>query len=255
MEKILDVQNASKLYGSQDNAVVALKNVSFTVEPGEFLGIMGSSGCGKSTLLNVISTIDSVTDGCVLMGGESMAELSENELAAFRRNYLGFVFQEYNLLDTLTLRENIALALTIQNREKSYIAEAIPRVAAKLGIDAVLDKYPYEVSGGQRQRCACARAVAVEPNLILADEPTGALDSVSAKNLMEAFLQLNRELGATILMVTHDAFSACYCERILFMKDGEIVSMLKKNGLDNLTFMKQILDILSAINGGGANVC
>lgn len=255
MQSILDIRSASKQYGTDENAVHALRNISFSINQGEFTGIMGSSGCGKSTLLNVIATIDTATEGCVLMGDQNMAELSESGLADFRRDNLGFVFQDYNLLDTLTLRENIALALTIQKRKKEEIDEIILKIASRLGIDSVLDKFPYEVSGGQRQRCACARAVAVEPQLILADEPTGALDSMSAQSLMETFGQLNRELRVTILMVTHDAFSACYCSRILFMRDGEIASELSKGDMDNPLFLQRILSELARINGGGGYVC
>lgn len=255
MQTILDIHSVSKLYGSNDNTVHALQNVSFSIEQGEFTGIMGSSGCGKSTLLNIIATIDTATEGSVLMSNQNMTELSESVLADFRRDNLGFVFQDYNLLDTLTLGENIALALTIQKKKKQGIDEVIRKIASRLGIDGVLDKFPYEVSGGQRQRCACARAVAVEPQLILADEPTGALDSVSAQSLMETFGELNRELNVTILMVTHDAFSACYCNRILFMRDGEIASELTKGDMDNSLFLQRILNELATINGGGGYVC
>lgn len=255
MQTILDIQSVSKQYGTSENAVHALRKISFSITQGEFTGIMGSSGCGKSTLLNLIATIDTATEGCILMGNQNMAELSESGLSDFRRDNLGFVFQDYNLLDTLTLRENIALALTIQNRRKKDIDAIINPIASNLGIDKVLDKFPYEVSGGQRQRCACARAVAVGPQLILADEPTGALDSVSAGSLMETFGQLNREMGVTILMVTHDAFSACYCGRILFMRDGEIVSELSKGDMDNHIFLQRILSELARVNGGGGYVC
>ncbi len=254
MTTILEISNISKQYGNGDNAVLALQNVNFSITMGEFTGVMGSSGSGKSTLLNIIATIDKVTDGCVYLGGQSLSGFTENEMAAFRRNNLGFVFQDYNLLDTLTLRENIALALTIQDRPKGLIDGLIDKIAVKLGIESVLGKFPYEVSGGQRQRCACARAVASEPKLILADEPTGALDSVSVQSLMETFTQINEDMGVTILMVTHDAFSACYCRRILFMRDGNIVAELQKGDLDNKEFFKVILDKLASANGGGGYV-
>jgi putative ABC transport system ATP-binding protein len=198
--------------------------------------------------------MDTATDGCVLLNGQELSALSEGELATFRRDTLGFVFQEYNLLDTLTLRENIALALTIQRQPKENIDDTVKQIAARLGIEGVLNKFPYEVSGGQRQRCACARAVAVKPQLILADEPTGALDSVSARNLMETFSLLNREMGVTILVVTHDAFSACHCKRILFMRDGEIVSELTRGERDNSAFLQMILDEMVKTNGGGGLV-
>ena len=245
MRIILDIDNVSKQYGGDENAVHALRNISFSIADGEFTGIMGSSGCGKSTLLNLIATIDSVTDGCILMDNQNMAQLSESGLADFRRNHLGFVFQDYNLLDTLTLRENIALALTVQNKNNNDIEKTIQQIASRLDIGSILDKFPYEVSGGQRQRCACARAVSVEPKLILADEPTGALDSASARNFMETFGQLNREMGVTILLVTHDAFSASHCGRILFMRDGEIVSELHKNDMDNRDFLQMIFHELA----------
>lgn len=254
MQTILDIRNISKQYGDNENAVHALRNVSFSIMDGEFTGIMGASGCGKSTLLNLIATIDTVTDGCVFMGDLNMSELTEHGLADFRRDNLGFVFQDYNLLDTLTLRENIALALTIQNRRKNDIDGIINLISMRLGIDKVLDKFPYEVSGGQRQRCACARAVAVEPKLILADEPTGALDSTSALALMETFGQLNREMNVTILMVTHDAFSACHCSRILFMRDGKIISELQRGSIEQHIFLEKILDKLAKISGGDCNV-
>lgn len=255
MQTILDIRNVSKQYGTHENSVYALRNVSFSIMHGEFTGIMGSSGCGKSTLLNLIATIDTVTKGCILIGNQNMAELSESELADYRRDNLGFVFQDYNLLDILTLRENIALALTIQNRRKKDIDKIIYSIASHLGIERVLDKFPYEVSGGQRQRCACARAVVVGPKLILADEPTGALDSVSAQSLMDTFGQLNREMGVTILMVTHDAFSACHCKRILFMRDGKIMSELNKGYMDNHEFLQKVLCELASVNKGGGYVC
>jgi putative ABC transport system ATP-binding protein len=255
MNTVLDIQHISKQYGDGNNVVHALHNISFTISQGEFTGIMGPSGCGKSTLLNVIATIDKVTGGCVLLGRQNIDELSENAIAEFRRDNLGFVFQDYNLLNTLTLRENIALALTIQNKPKNQIDSIITPIAEKLGIESVLDKFPYEVSGGQCQRCACARAVAVKPKLILADEPTGALDSVSAKNLMETFVSINVEMGATVLMVTHDAFSACYCRRILFLRDGCIVKELHKGDLDNQAFLQKILTDLGAISEGVGHVC
>ncbi len=254
MAPILDICNVSKQYGDGDNAVLALKDVNFSITQGEFTGVMGSSGSGKSTLLNVIATIDKATGGYVFLGNQDIAKFTENGIAEFRRDNLGFIFQDYNLLDTLTLRENIALALTIQKSPKYLIGGIIDEIAEKLGIGGVLDKFPYEVSGGQRQRCACARAVASKPRLILADEPTGALDSVSAQNLMETFSQINAEMGATILMVTHDAFSACYCRRILFMRDGNIVAELRKGDLNNTAFLRELLNILESVNRGGRYV-
>ncbi len=254
MQRILEICDVSKHYGEGESAVHALRHVSFSLEQGAFAGIMGSSGCGKSTLLNLIATLDTATEGSVCMDGQNLAALTEDGLAHIRQEHLGFIYQDYNLLDTLTLRENIALALTIQKRKSKEIDEAIEPIALRLGIAGVLNKFPCEVSGGQRQRCACARAVAAGPRLILADEPTGALDSTSARELMETFGQMNREMGVTILMVTHDAFSACYCERILFMRDGEIVNELAKEGEAPRAFLPRILGELARVSGGGEYV-
>jgi putative ABC transport system ATP-binding protein len=250
MQRTLQLKSVKKEYGRNDNKVTAVNDVTFDIHKGEFTAIMGASGSGKSTLLNLIATIDTVTDGCILINEHDIAGISESEMADFRRDYLGFIFQDYNLLDTLTLRENIALALVIKKTEKDDIDTMIDKVAKKLGIHEILEKYPYEVSGGQRQRCACARAVVVEPKLILADEPTGALDSYSAQNLMETFV----EMKATILMVTHDAFSACYCKRILFMRDGKVVHELLKDKMDNNEMLAKIVSISTQINTGGSYV-
>ena len=254
MQRTLQLKSVKKEYGRNDNKVTAVNDVTFDIRKGEFTAIMGASGSGKSTLLNLIATIDTVTDGCILINEHDIAGISESEMADFRRDYLGFIFQDYNLLDTLTLRENIALALVIKKTEKDDIDTMIDKVAKKLGIHEILEKYPYEVSGGQRQRCACARAVVVEPQLILADEPTGALDSYSAKNLMETFAWLNKEIKATILMVTHDAFSACYCKRILFMRDGKVVHELLRDNMDNDEMLASIVSLFTQISRGGRDV-
>ena len=254
MQITLQLKSVKKEYGLGDSKVMAVNDVTFNIYKGEFTGIMGASGSGKSTLLNLIATIDSVSGGCILINEHNIAEISESEMADFRRDFLGFVFQDYNLLDTLTLRENIALALVIKKTAKNDIDIMIDKVAKKLGIYEILEKYPYEVSGGQRQRCAGARAVVVEPSLILADEPTGALDSYSAKNLMETFTWLNNEMKATIMMVTHDAFSACYCKRILFMRDGKVVHELLKDKMDNNEMLAKIVSISTQINTGGSYV-
>ncbi|WP_300611385.1 ABC transporter ATP-binding protein, partial [uncultured Oscillibacter sp.] len=217
---MLQVQNIEKYYGSKNNVTKALDRVSFDVEAGEFLAIMGASGSGKTTLLNCISTIDTISAGEILLDGVSIAGLSEGELAKFRRERLGFVFQDFNLLDTLTIEENIGLALSLNHQDPGTVQNRVREVAGKLGITDVLTKFPYQVSGGQKQRTAVARAMVAGQSLLLADEPTGALDSKASKNLLEIMTAMNRSLGATILMVTHDAYSASYAKRVLFLKDG-----------------------------------
>ena len=212
------------------------------------MGVMGASGSGKTTLLNLLSTIDSVTAGHIYYGNTDITELSEDRLSQFRKKNLGFVFQEYNLLDTLTLEENIMLSMTLHKREKKEIQKNCGELLRLLGIEEVKGQYPYQVSGGQKQRCACARALANHPKLLLADEPTGALDSRSAQTLLETFTELNDKMGATIFMVTHDAFSASYCRRILFLKDGKIFHELVKGERSRRVFLNEILDVLA---GGG----
>jgi len=219
MENILEVKNIEKYYGNNSNLTKAIDNISFNVTKGEFVGIMGASGSGKSTLLNIISTIDRVTSGHIIVNGEDITKLKGNKLNKFRREELGFIFQDFNLLDTLTCYENIALALTIQKVNSKEIDKRVREIAEKLDIKQILNKYPYQVSGGQKQRVASSRAIITNPKLVLADEPTGALDSKSARQLLENFEYLNKQLGATILMVTHDAFTASYANRILFIKD------------------------------------
>ena len=219
---MLQVRNIEKYYGSKNNVTKALDRVSFEVDDGEFIAIMGASGSGKTTLLNCISTIDTVSAGDILLDGESIAALPPRELARFRRERLGFVFQDFNLLDTLTLEENIGLALSLNHTDPETVQRRVREMAARLEIMDVLEKFPYQVSGGQKQRGACARAMIHRPKLILADEPTGALDSRAAQMLLETFRKMNHDMHSTILMVTHDAFSASYCSRILFLKDGNI---------------------------------
>ncbi|MCX0395226.1 ABC transporter ATP-binding protein, partial [Clostridium perfringens] len=221
MKNILIVENIEKYYGNKDNITKAIDNISFKVDKGEFVGIMGPSGSGKTTLLNCISTIDNVTTGSIVINGKDITKLKAKELEKFRRDELGFIFQDFNLLDTLTAYENIALALTIQGKKPKDIDALIKNVANSLGIDGILNKFPYQISGGQKQRVASARAIVTNPSLILADEPTGALDSKSARMLLDSFESLNKDLEATILMVTHDAFTASYAHRILFIKDGK----------------------------------
>ena len=246
---LLQVEYIEKYYGTKTNITKALNKVSFCVEKGEFISIMGASGSGKTTLLNCISTIDTVTSGKILLAGEDITTIKEEEITTFRRDNLGFVFQEYNLLDTLTIEENIALPLTIKQIHPKEITSRVMEIAGRLQIEDILPKFPYQVSGGQRQRCACARAVVTRPKLILADEPTGSLDSKSAFRLLEVMEELNQELAATILMVTHDAFSASYANRILFLKDGKIFNEIWKGEKTRSIFYHEILDVLSLLGG------
>lgn len=249
MSDYIRVCDVEKYYGNASNITKAVNRVSFQVEKGEFVGVMGASGSGKSTLLNLLATIDRVTAGHIYYESTDITELNEDALAEFRKNYLGFVFQEYNLLDTLTIEENITLALTMQNKRKSEIVKKCDEMLALLEIADIRDKFPYQVSGGQKQRCACARAMVNEPKLLLADEPTGALDSRSAQILLETFTKLNKTMAATILMVTHDAFSASYCSRILFLKDGKLFHELVRGPKERKVFLQEILDVLSMTGG------
>lgn len=250
MSKVLEVINAEKYYGEKGNITKALDDVSFSVTEGEFVGIMGASGSGKTTLLNCISTIDRLTAGKVLLQGKSITELKGSALDKFRRDDLGFIFQDFNLLDTMTAFENIALALSIQKKSHKEIEEKVQAIAKTLGIEQVLEKYPYQMSGGQKQRVASARAVVTGPKLILADEPTGALDSKSSKALMESLSLMNQNLKSTILMVTHDAFSASYASRIIFIKDGKIFSEVRKDEKDTRKeFFDKIIDVMSVLGG------
>ena len=251
---MLHVQNIEKYYGSRNNVTKALDRISFTVEDGEFIAIMGASGSGKTTLLNCISPIDAVRAGSILLDGESIAELPQSELARFRRERLGFVFQDFNLLDTLTLEENIGLALTINHADSHTVQEKVRDVARQLGIEGELAKFPYQVSGGQKQRAACARAMVAGQSLILADEPTGALDSKASKNLLEIMTRMNRDMAATILMVTHDAYSASYASRVLFLKDGRLFNELIRGGRTRPVFYHEILDVLALLGGDVSDV-
>ncbi|MDE5539173.1 MAG: ABC transporter ATP-binding protein [Bacilli bacterium] len=249
MEQILKVEKIEKYYGNKSSLTKAIDNISFEVEKGEFVAIMGASGSGKTTLLNVISTIDRVTSGHIFVGGIDITKLKGNNLNKFRREELGFIFQDFNLLDTLTAYENIALALSIQNIRFNEIETRIKDVAAKLNIEDVLHKYPYQMSGGQKQRVASARAIITNPKLILADEPTGALDSKSSKMLLERFNHLNNDLKATILMVTHDAFSASYASRVIFIKDGKIFNEINKGNDTRKMFFDKIIDVVTLLGG------
>ncbi len=227
----------------------ALDRVSFDVAEGEFIAIMGASGSGKTTLLNCISTIDTVSAGHILLNGQDISELPQQELARFRRERLGFVFQDFNLLDTLTLEENIGLALTINHMDPNLVRDRVQDVAMRLGIDDILEKFPTQVSGGQKQRAACARAMVAGQSLILADEPTGALDSRASKNLLEIMAKMNREMRATILMVTHDAYSASYASRVLFLKDGRVFNELLRGKRARAAVYHEILDVLGLLGG------
>ena len=256
LQNVLEVENVSKLYENileqhktENNSVLAVNDVSFQIPHGSFVGIMGASGSGKTTLLNLIATIDKPTNGAVRISGQNIVDMPDEAAAEFRRKHLGFVFQEYNLLETLTIYENIALALTIKEVSKEKIRPMIQNLSEKLDISAILDKFPYEVSGGQRQRCACARAIVVNPDIILADEPTGALDSHAARQLLDTLVMLCREYGATILMVTHDVMAASYCDRILFMKDGEIKAALNREQENKQTFFADILKKIEWMGG------
>ncbi|MEG0155893.1 MAG: ABC transporter ATP-binding protein [Lachnospiraceae bacterium] len=251
MKESIRICDVEKYYGSGNQVTKAVNRVSFTVEQGEFLGIMGASGSGKTTLLNLLSTIDQVTSGHIYYGNEDITVMQEKELARFRKESLGFVFQNYNLLDTLTIEENITLAMTLRGTKKEVIQKTVAEIMKRLDILSIRHKFPSQVSGGQKQRCACARALVNRPKMILADEPTGALDSKSAGMLLSTLQTMNQELSATILMVTHDAFSASYCNRILFLKDGEIFHELIRGVKSRRDFLNQILDVL-ALTGGEA---
>ena len=249
MEKILEVKNIEKYYGNKSNLTKAIDNISFDVEKGEFVGIMGASGSGKTTLLNCISTIDKVTSGKIIINGEDITTLRGNNLNKFRREELGFIFQDFNLLDTLTCYENIALALTIQRVNPKEIDKRVKDIAEKLGIKDILKKYPYQISGGQKQRVASSRAIITNPKMILADEPTGALDSKSARQLLETFEYLNKTLNATLLVVTHDAFSASYANRIIFIRDGKIFNEIVKGNDTRKQFFEKIIEVQTLLGG------
>ncbi len=249
METLLRVDKVEKYYGSKSVITKAINRISFEVKEGEFVGIMGASGSGKTTLLNCIATIDAVSAGHIYLDGADITTLKDKGLALFRQKNLGFIFQDFNLLDTLTLEENIALAPTIAKENLSGIEKRINEISARLGIKELLSKFPYEVSGGERQRCACARALINQPKIILADEPTGALDSKSAGILLNTLTSMNDIFGATILMVTHDVFSASYCKRILFLKDGKLFSEIQRGKESRKEFFQEILDTVTLLGG------
>lgn len=253
-KEVLKVSNIEKYYGRKGNITKAINNISFSVEEGEFVGVMGASGSGKTTLLNCISTIDKVTSGHIYISGKDITTLSSKSLSKFRRDKLGFIFQDFNLLDTLTVYENIALALTILKVNHKDIDNKVKDVCKKLNINEILNKYPYEISGGQKQRVASARAIITNPSLILADEPTGALDSKSAKMLLESLENLNKNLNATIMMVTHDAFTASYANRILFIKDGKIFNELIRGNDSRKEFFNKIIEVITLLGGDQRDV-
>ncbi len=249
MKDILTVKEIEKYYGTKSSLTKAIDDISFSVKEGEFIAIMGASGSGKTTLLNCISTIDKVTSGHIFVGDTDITKLKGNDLNKFRREELGFIFQDFNLLDTLTAYENIALALSIQNVNASEIERRVKKIVSDLDINSVINKYPYQMSGGQKQRVASARAIITNPKLILADEPTGALDSKSSKKLLESFNYLNKEKNATILMVTHDAFTASYASRVIFIKDGKVFSEINKGSGTRKEFFDKIIDVVTLLGG------
>lgn len=252
--EVLKLENVKKYYGTHTNITKAVDGISFNVFEGEFVAIMGASGSGKTTLLNCMATIDNVTSGHIYVGGIDITTIKEDEMADFRKDNLGFIFQDFNLLDTLSIEENIALSLIINNEETDKVDKKVEKIATQLGIGDILKKFPYEVSGGQKQRCACARALINNPKLILADEPTGALDSKSSRMLLETMNEMNEKLNATILMVTHDSFSASFCKRVLFLKDGKIFNEIIKGDKTRKEMFNEILDVLTLLGGDFNNV-
>ena len=254
MAEILTVTDLRRVYGKGAAATRALDGVSLSLEAGEFVGVMGPSGSGKTTLLNCVSTIDRPTAGSIVIDGRELTALRGKELARFRRERLGFVFQDFNLLDTLTLEENIGLALSLNHTDPGTVQRRVREMAARLEIMDVLEKLPYQVSGGQKQRAACARAMVAGQSLLLADEPTGALDSKASKNLLEIMTRMNRDMGATILMVTHDAYSASYAARVLFLKDGRLFHELLRGERGRPVFYHEVLDVLALLGGDVSDV-
>ncbi|MCI1692825.1 ABC transporter ATP-binding protein [Aneurinibacillus aneurinilyticus] len=250
MKTILQAKNVEKVFGAKGNAFTALKNITLEIKEGEFVGVMGPSGAGKSTLLNIFSTIDAASSGEINIDGKNIVTMKEEQLSDFRRDKLGFIFQDYNLLDTLTVRENILLPLALSNVPVKEIETRVEKIADTFGIREILDKYPYHISGGQKQRAAASRAIVTNPSLILADEPTGALDSKSATSLLESLSALNENNKSTIMMVTHDAFAASFCKRIVFIKDGQLYKELHKEGQTRKVFFQEVLDVLASLGGG-----
>lgn len=253
-KEILNIKNIEKYYGNKGNITKAIDGIDLKVDKGEFVAIMGASGSGKTTLLNCVSTIDIVTSGHIIIDDMDITTLKSKQLSKFRREELGFVFQEYNLLDTLTGFDNISLAMSILKTPANMIEQKVKDVAKKLELMDVLGKYPYQMSGGQKQRVACARAVITNPSLVLADEPTGALDSKSARILMDTFTKLNEELLSTILMVTHDAFTASYSKKVYFLKDGKIFTQISRGKDSQKVYFKKIIEVITLLGGDLDNV-
>ncbi|OCT11594.1 bacitracin ABC transporter ATP-binding protein [Paenibacillus pectinilyticus] len=253
MKTIVEVKQLKKVYGGKGNVFTALQDIDLTIAEGEFVGIMGPSGSGKTTLLNMLATIDQPTSGEISVDGLSLMKMKEAELAAFRREKLGFIFQDYNLLDTLTVKENIVLPLALARMKVAELERRVVAISQRFGIDVLLDKYPYQISGGQKQRTAACRAIVSNPSLVLADEPTGALDSKSATELLESLQSLNVQDKSTILMVTHDAFAASYCTRVVFIKDGQLFTELNKGTTSRKEFFNKVMDVLSVLGGGASD--
>ncbi|MCJ0573198.1 ABC transporter ATP-binding protein [Enterococcus cecorum] len=249
MNPVLQVKQVEKYFGRANNLTRALNQISFEVQSGEFVAIMGASGSGKTTLLNCIATIDQVSSGQIIVANQDITKLKGNKLNQFRQKQIGFIFQDFNLLDTMNAFENIALALTIRNVPAKQVEEKVLQVASYLGITEILYKFPYEVSGGQKQRIAAARAIVADPAIVLADEPTGALDSKSARQMLEQFELLNERLNSTILMVTHDAFTASYANRVLFVKDGQIFNEIYRGESSRKEFFDQIIEVVALLGG------
>lgn len=254
MKTVVEARKIKKVYGLKGTVFPVLHGIDLNVQEGEFVGIMGPSGSGKTTLLNILATIDQPTSGHIVIDGENILNMNEEQLSAFRRNKLGFIFQDYNLLDTLNVKENILLPLAISKIHVSELERRVDEIADKFGIRPILEKYPYQISGGQKQRTAASRAIISKPRLILADEPTGALDSKSAADLLESLKSLNEQDKATIFMVTHDAFAASYCKRVLFIKDGNIFTELVKGNTSRKDFFKKILDVLNMLGGSASDI-
>ena len=249
MNEVLKIEHLKKYYGNSNNITMAVDDITFNIKEGEFVAIMGASGSGKTTLLNTIATIDNVTSGHIYVGGIDITTLKEKDVANFRKDNLGFVFQDFNLLDTLSIGENIAMSLVINGENPEVVDKKVSDIAKKLGIENILEKFPYEVSGGQKQRAACARALINKPKLILADEPTGALDSKSSRMLLETMEEMNEKLNATIMMVTHDSFSASFCKRVIFIKDGKIFNEIIRGNDTRKAFFDKIIDVVTLLGG------
>lgn len=246
---ILEAKNIKKNFGSKFNRTEVIKGIDFELEKGEFVSIMGPSGSGKTTLLNILSSIDRVTSGSIIVGGEEFTKLKDKKLADFRKNELGFIFQEYNLLDTLTVKENILLPLSIRNISKKEADKAFENIAGQLGIASLKNKYPAQISGGQQQRTSAARAFIHQPKIIFADEPTGALDSKSASELLLKLKEMNDEMGTSIIMVTHDATAASYSKRVVFLKDGSVYSSLNRGDKSQESFYREVMDTQRVLGG------